>query len=53
MITQESQPTELEVTFGIGIVYGVVNVFGGAKGFVPIQAFAPTKARMHSGGATD
>jgi hypothetical protein len=42
MITPKLQPTKIDVTFSTRIIFGVVNVFNEAKGFVPFPAFALT-----------
>jgi hypothetical protein len=38
VVALESQPTKLEVTFGIGILSSVANVFSEAEGFTLVQA---------------
>jgi hypothetical protein len=42
MITPKLQPTKFDVTFSTRIIFGVVDIFNEAKGFVHVPAFALT-----------
>jgi hypothetical protein len=43
IVALESWPTQLEVTFGIGVFFGATNGFNKVKGAAPILTITPTK----------
>ncbi len=53
MVASELQPSKLELTSNTGIIFGVVDIFDGTKGFALVQAFAPIEPTTHFGGAID
>jgi len=53
VVTLESQPTKLEVTFDIGIISSVANVFSETKDFALVQASTLVEAITHFGGVAD
>lgn len=50
MVASKPQPTKLEITFGIGILFGTTNGFGETKGATPIPIVTPTDATTHFDG---
>lgn len=50
MVASKPHPTELEITFGIGILFGTIGGFGETKGATPIPTATPIDAITHSSG---
>jgi hypothetical protein len=50
MVASGSHPTKLEVNFDTRIISSAINIFGGTKDFILVQALALAKIKTFSGG---